>query len=121
MERLPKFQKKMRWIVEGVDLKRTKQALKVSRDNGSGQSNRVFKMVKTDAEYHLSPLLQLPEVPRFALAKFIQTVAGCDFLTPHNFSNKPKCRFCDDSTADWCHLLLKCPNYDSGIIDKMKN
>jgi len=39
---------------------------------------------------------------------FLQTLCGCDCLTPFNHSNKPKCKFCGKENIDWPHLLFEC-------------
>ena len=47
-------------------------------------------------------------MPRYVLPVYACALSGCDFLTPHNFRNKPTCKFCDAAGIDWDHLLFAC-------------
>ena len=47
-------------------------------------------------------------VPRFMAPIYLQAISGCDFLTPHNFRQRVKCRFCDCQHTSWSHLLFEC-------------
>ena len=113
------FKLNVRALLEKIDFMNTKKKLELSATQGSGQAKRALRTVSRDKTYHLSPLLRA-NIPRYSLAKFIQSVAGCDFLTPHNFRKKPKCRFCNNTTADWPHLFFKCEKYRSQILSKFR-
>ena len=119
-KQLKSFKLKLRALLEEIDFKRTREQLELSVTVGSGQAQRALRTVSKDKTYHLSPLLRC-SIPRYSLSKFIQTVSGCDFLTPYNFRNKPTCRFCNNNSADWTHLFFNCENYKPGILDKIKN
>ena len=109
------FKYKLRENLEALDLKMTKLELEKSCNSGTKQPTNVIKLVSKVNVYDLCPILKYARVQRFALSKYIQTIAGCDFLTPHNYTKKPTCRFCRCSAANWKHLLFECDNYQSGI------
>ena len=105
--------------MEEIDFKITKSALEDSARRGTGQASKVLQTISQDSAYHLSPLLRC-NIPRFCMSKFIQALSGCDFLTPHDHSKKPRCRFCDHAATDWTHLFFKCNNYKTQILSKFK-
>ena len=54
-------------------------------------------------------------IPRFMNDSFLQTLCGCDFLTPFDHSVKPKCKFCGTENVDWSHILFVCTKRDNGF------
>ena len=46
-------------------------------------------------------------------------ISGCDIITPIDFNNKPKCRFCGIDGTNWEHLIFKCSKFDSQLIARI--
>ena len=51
----------------------------------------------------------------------LRTFSGCDFLTPHSFKIRQKCKFCGKSGADWKHLLFECSVRDCSILKDIQD
>jgi hypothetical protein len=82
-----------------------------------GQASNVLKAITYNQTHSLLPQLRV-EIPRHHMVNYLRVLSGCDFVTPHNHGNKPKCKFCDKPKADWLHLLFKCNKRTSLIVDR---
>ena len=90
--------------------------------NRSGQTKRVLSVLTCRTAHILLPHLKV-QIPRYMVNSYLQTLCGCDCVTPYNFADKPKCVFCGENQIDWPHILFECTECDgnrSKLIDILK-
>ena len=102
------FKSLNRELLERIDHRIAIDKLKKSCTSGTNQPANVLKLLGRSKIYHLCPILEHSRVSRCSLSKYLQVLAGCDFITPFRYDQKPKCRFCRDSEASWKHILFEC-------------
>ena len=94
-----------------VDFEYCRNELKKSL-NSTGQTSNILRAIEGREAHSLIPHLQV-YTRRSQLTLFSNVLSGCDFLTPFNYSKKPKCKFCDCEKADWIHLLFACKQFEN--------
>ena len=83
---------------------------------GTGQAAKVADYASAGAP-RLCAVLRVV-LPRKSTLLLIRTFSGCDFLTPHKHSVKPKCVFCGAEKTTWEHLLCSCPSRSSFVSER---
>ena len=109
---LDEFNKLVKTSFEECDQSVCIQALKKSADRasgGTGQAAKVLDFVSDRATPKLAAILRINHSRRRDRTLFLNALSGCDFLTPHKHTVKPKCVFCGTANVDWEHLLVSCP------------
>ena len=101
------FQKFMKNTMERLDFEHCKAALSDSAIRGSGQARLVDAATQRQLTHAMIPQLKV-EIPRHQMVLFINTISGCDFITPNNHAKKPKCKFCGARKVYWPHILFEC-------------
>ena len=100
-------------ILVQTDFQSCYNSVEHSAHKSTGQALRVMKMSSVLDTHEgglraLDNYLWLPSKRTL----FYQILVGCNFLTPHDHSKKPKCKFCDNQQeASWKHLFFQCPEF----------
>ena len=84
---------------------------------GTGQAAKVADYASAGAP-RLCAILRVVQPSRKMTLLLNRTLCGCDFLTPHKHSVKPKCVFCGDATTTWEHLLCSCPSRSAFVNER---
>ena len=111
-----KLKNNLKLCMEAYDFKKSKAAIFESVGR-SGQAHLVYAAIAHRSSHASSkgkgavaPQLMV-QVPRYMLSVYLNVLSGCDILTPHSHSRKPKCKLCGFHRADWPHLLFRCTSY----------
>ena len=106
-------------LLERIDHRLTMDELRRSCTSGTKQPANILKLVGNSKMYHLNAVLVHSRVPRYSLSRYMQVLAGCDFITPYRHDKRPKCRFCKKCVATWKHILFECSKRDWKIQSRI--
>jgi hypothetical protein len=127
MDDTKKFNAAAKAAFEKCDMYRCLESLHKSADSASGGSGQAAKALDCTAP-RVSPalcsILRISTSRRRDSTLLMNTLSGCDFVTPFSHKNKPICRMCRSARASWCHLLLECPkrrSQNDKILADIKN